>query len=100
MVFVVREDPNFPAFGFESWLIRMNSGAFWGSELKLFCIMTCVTPCIRTSVTVHRSDAFRWEGSQGARRATVERSQRNAVGPAPACNPADGRSPARTCAGS
>jgi hypothetical protein len=57
--------------------------------------MTCVTPCIRTSVTLLRSVfVLRWEGSQGARRATGERSQRRAASLALACILGDDRFPA------
>jgi hypothetical protein len=30
---------------------------------ELFCIMTCVTPCIRTSVTLRALSFARWQGS-------------------------------------
>src|SRR5271154_443695 len=80
---------------------RPLRGLEFMSELKLFCIRTSVTPCIRTSVTLFRSVlVLCWEGSEGARRATGEPSQRRAAGPALACILGDDRSPARTRAGS
>ena len=53
-------------------------------SFDLFCIMTCVTPCIRTSVTL-RIPCFRpWQGLQGARRATGQPCQLRAASPAAA----------------
>ena len=57
------------------------------SELKLFCIMTCVTPSIRTSFTL--LPCFRHGRLAGARRATGKPCQGRAAAPRPACIAAD-----------